>query len=101
MSTPDPRAEAARKEAERIAYEFVTESSALPVPEHGGDCLNALEESIVKDLARYITVGLLRFPAMPEGQELYEARTEELAEAALCILKGAAHPGRERMTFSL
>ena len=56
----------AREEAERIAERFVTESSTLPLPEHGDDCLNELEQSIVKELAGYIDSALRDRPGVKE-----------------------------------
>lgn len=38
----------------RIAEKFVSESSTLPLPEHGDDALNAQEQAIVDELAGYI-----------------------------------------------
>ena len=68
----------ARERAERIAERFVTESSTLPLPEHGNDCLNELEQSIVKELAGYIASAL----AAREGEEKLWDRVTGFVELA-------------------
>ncbi len=75
MTPPD-----AAKLARECAEKFVSESSTLPLPEHGDDALNAQEEAIVEELAGHIermilaaqTKGVQRYRIEPYGDKAYE-----------------------------